>query len=684
MSNATDSSSEAVGWTATVGRAARGIGPPLLFGLRMWASVSLALYLAFWLELDNAYWAGTSAALVCQPHLGASMRKGWFRMIGTLVGAVVIVLMTAAFPQDRFGFLLGLALWGAACALVATLLRNFAAYAAALAGYTAAIIASDELGATGGTNGQAFMFAIYRVSEIWLGIVCAAIVLAGTDFGAAPRRLAKLFADLSAELASRFSVTIGNRGPGFLGTQVLRRALARRALALDPVIDEALGESSRLRYHSPVLQAAVQGTVAALAAWRTAAVRLARLSESAAQQQGLAVLQCLPPSLRSEPPPGDPSPWIDEPLALRQGYAGAIGKLMAMPAASPSLRLLADQAARMLAGLCHVLDGQALLLDDPARHQPRRRFAFHVADWLPAGIGAVRAFAAIVAMEVFWIVSQWPNGAWAITWTAITVILFAPKIDAAYQGTSSFIVGNTLAAICAAVILFVILPQVSTFVGFSLVLGAYLVPIGALMAQPWQATIFTPMVANIVPLLAPTNQMTYDTGAFYNLALSLVVGSAVGALSFRLLPPPSAAWRTRRLLAMSLRDLRRLTTDPSARCREDWEDRMHARLIAVPDSADPLERAHLVAAYSVGIAMIRLRRRAGPLGVGHELEMAFTAFAQEGGTAATVGLMALDRRLAALPGSSARPAVMRMRARLLVICDAFGQHHVYFDAGASR
>jgi len=53
-------------------------GPPLLFGLRLWASVCLALYVAFWLELDNAYWAGTSAAIVCQPHLGASLRKGWF------------------------------------------------------------------------------------------------------------------------------------------------------------------------------------------------------------------------------------------------------------------------------------------------------------------------------------------------------------------------------------------------------------------------------------------------------------------------------------------------------------------------------------------------------------------------------------------------------------------------------
>src|ERR1700751_5871651 len=136
--------------------ALKAVGPPLLFGLRLWASVCLALYVAFWLELNNAYWAGTTAAIVCQPHLGAALRKGWFRMIGTVIGAVAIVVLTACFPQDRAPFLLGLALWGAGCALVATLLRNFAAYAAALAGYTVAIIASDELGAVGGLNGQAF------------------------------------------------------------------------------------------------------------------------------------------------------------------------------------------------------------------------------------------------------------------------------------------------------------------------------------------------------------------------------------------------------------------------------------------------------------------------------------------------------------------------------------------------
>ena len=144
-------SAAAAGWpdARRLASALQSAAPAVLFGLRLWAAVCLALYIAFWPQLDNASWAGTSAAIVCQPSLGASLRKGWFRMVSTVVGAVTIVLLTACFPQDRIGFLLGLALWRAACGLVATLLRNFAAYAAALDGYTAAIIASDELGATG-------------------------------------------------------------------------------------------------------------------------------------------------------------------------------------------------------------------------------------------------------------------------------------------------------------------------------------------------------------------------------------------------------------------------------------------------------------------------------------------------------------------------------------------------------
>jgi len=80
--------------------------PLVLYGLRLSASVILALFVAYRLELDNAFWAGITAAVVCQPNLGSSLRKARVRAAGTFVGAVVILLLTSAFPQNRLGMLI--------------------------------------------------------------------------------------------------------------------------------------------------------------------------------------------------------------------------------------------------------------------------------------------------------------------------------------------------------------------------------------------------------------------------------------------------------------------------------------------------------------------------------------------------------------------------------------------------
>src|SRR6201993_1497776 len=235
------------------------VAPPLLYALRLWAAMCLALFVAFWLELDNPFWAGTSAAIVCQLQLGASLRKGWFRMIGTVVGATIIVVLTACFPQDRIAFLVLLAFWCGICAFAAPVLRNFASYSAALAGYTAAIIAADNLGATGGASSDVFLLAVTRASEICIGIACAGIVLAGTDLGGAQRRLPESFANLAAEIMGRFGRMLDLAEAQLPDTKAERGEFVRRVIALDPVIDQALGESSHVRYHSPKLQAAMYG-----------------------------------------------------------------------------------------------------------------------------------------------------------------------------------------------------------------------------------------------------------------------------------------------------------------------------------------------------------------------------------------------------------------------------------------
>ncbi|HEY1430173.1 MAG TPA: FUSC family protein, partial [Stellaceae bacterium] len=525
-------------------RAAR---PPLLFGLRLWASVCLALYVAFWLELDNAFWAGTTAAIVCQPHLGASLRKGWYRLIGTVVGAVAIVVMTASFPQDRAAFFVSLALWGAACAFVATLLRNFSAYSAALAGYTAAIIASDQLGAVGGLNGQAFMLAVFRASEICIGIVCAGIVLAATDLGGAQRRLATLFVAISTEISSRFTGTLAHAGAGFEETQTLRRELVRRVITLDPVIDEALGESAQLRYHSPVLQIAIDGLLSAMAGWRSTAVVLARLPDERARQEAGAVLAQVPEELRLGPELGEPTRWIADPTRLLRVCDAAVRRLVALPARTPSLRLLADQTAEMLGGISRALNGLALLVDDPARpvfFRSRGSRRLRMPDLLPPLVNAGRVLVVIGAAELFWIVTAWPGGANAITFAAIISILLAPRADQAYTAAIGFMIGSILAVAVVATLLFAVLPNVETFADFSWRIAFVLVPVGTALALQWQPAIFTGMVTVFVPLLAPTNPMSFDQQQYYNTALTIITGAGAGAFSFLLIPPLSPAFRT--------------------------------------------------------------------------------------------------------------------------------------------
>jgi uncharacterized membrane protein YccC len=426
----------------------------------------------------------------------------------------------------------------------------------------------------------------------------------------------------------------------------------------------------------------VGGLLKALAGWRIVAVHLAQLTHDRARELAAIVSQAAPNELRFEFESGHQAGWLGNPVALRGIYEQGTAALNALPADTPSLRLLADQTAEVLAGVACALNGLALLVGDFARPVPRRGVRFYVPNWCPPAVDAARVFVALGAVELFWIVTAWPNGAGAITSAAIGTILFASRGDQAYPATMSFTVGIFLTAAFAAIIGFALLPMLETFVAFSLAIGLVLVPAGAGVAQSWRTPMFTAIAAFFCFLLAPTNQMTYDTKQFYNAATAAVAGLGSAALSYRLVPLLPPATRARRLLRLTLRDLRRLATGKISQTSERWRDRIcwrdriYSRLSVLPDAAAPRQRSQLLAALSVGCEIINLRSICSNLDLGSGLDEALAALAGGNGAAAVAKLADLNNALTGQPGT----ATLRARAGLLAISEAFMEHAAYFDA----
>ncbi|MGY4225128.1 putative membrane protein YccC [Bradyrhizobium sp. USDA 4503] len=651
----------------------------LLLGLRLWASTCLALYIAFQLELESPYWAATSAAIACLPQLGASLQKGWFRMIGTITGAVATVLMAASLPQDRIVLLTALSLWGAACALAATLLRNYTAYAAALAGYTMAIIAGEQLRAIGSLDAGIFLISVDRVAEICIGVACTAVVFAGTDLRPARRQLASLFSRLTGELSKSLVEAVQTVRPSTADNDLAASRLLREVTALDALIDTSIAADAVVRHHSRELRSAADSLRTAILDCWTLTNLISRSRCRRAQMEISVILGCLPSAISESAGSGR---RLDHAIAVHQRCRGSIERLAALNADTPSLRLLADKSAEVLAGIASAIEARALLSGFPRNSSSRahRIASPTLDDWTAALINGTRALLAIGVVAALWIATAWPSGATAVTWATITVVLMSTRGEQAYSGALGIVGGNFLSVSCAAVLLFAIFPHIESFAGLSLAVGVYLVPIGALMARPRGAALVSPMVGHFFAFLQPVNLTSYDAASFFNSAVAIVGGCGLAAVAFRIIPSASPARRTRRLVPRALKDLRALAAASRLERRDGHVPRS---LRSMPEQATAVQRAQVLAVLAVGKEIIHLRHSAGWLGLAAGLTPALANIAQGDGVAATAQLARLDATISAGTSTGLRQTALRARSSILIISQALSRQADCFGPARS-
>src|ERR1700749_3123310 len=145
---------------------------PIIFSVNCYIATMLTMFIAFSLNLTSPGWAMTTVYLTSQTLSGAMRAKAVYRVIGTFVGAAMMVAIVPNLVDAPELTTLAIMLWVALCVFVSQLDRTPRSYMFVLSGYTAALIGFPSVLAPD----TVFDTAVSRVEEITLGVVCAAVV----------------------------------------------------------------------------------------------------------------------------------------------------------------------------------------------------------------------------------------------------------------------------------------------------------------------------------------------------------------------------------------------------------------------------------------------------------------------------------------------------------------------------
>ena len=104
------------------------------FALKVLAAAILALFLALWIDLPRPYWAVSTVFITVQPFAGATRSKANYRVCGTVLGAIVAVILVPNLVNAPELLTLAIALWVGACLYVSLLDRTPRSYILMLAG----------------------------------------------------------------------------------------------------------------------------------------------------------------------------------------------------------------------------------------------------------------------------------------------------------------------------------------------------------------------------------------------------------------------------------------------------------------------------------------------------------------------------------------------------------------------
>lgn len=552
---------------------------PWIFAAKTTASGLLALLIAFAFNLDQPKWALLTVFIVAQPQSGLVLAKGFYRIIGTLVGAAGGLLLVSLFAQERVLFLGTLAIWIGVCTYASKHTRNFAAYGFVLAGYTVAIV-----GIPGALDpGNAFFIAVARVTEISLGIVTTAAISHLILPASVADSLRRAVASGRVEICGYAVALLEGSDASSLRGRLLRQAIAIETLRSSAVFeDREIQERSNILRHLDVAMLRVVEVGHLLGrslecSWCRGPIIGLRLDKAIAEAEGAIAL------------------W-------RAGQIDSVGLKRSLARASVHLPLARDlyrdrsatdedvmQGAAAIGRLYEFFAASVAFAEAyeaflSPRPQPLGSAGVAASsDRVDAAWAGIRASSALLLASTFWILTAWPSGVTAAILASVMTARLATMDRPLMAATGGTLV-IALATVPSFILVEILLPEVSGFAMFALAVAPMLFLFARLMAQPKTAGIGFIAALCFANVGGFQDHMTYDPMGFLNTSIALTLAAAIAALLFAIVAPDTPQAVRRRFLRTARKVFERIA-----------QRRPHINLVefesATAESLDQLCRA---------------------------------------------------------------------------------------------
>ena len=548
------------------------------YALRNSLAMCLSLWVAFVLNLDEPYWALTSAAVVSFPTVGGVISKSIGRVFGSLVGAAASVAIAGHCLNDPWLFTLFIAAWIGLCTYISNHYQNNVSYAFALAGYTAAIIAFSTVNVT--DTQQIFDIAQARVCEVITGILCGGLmmmILPSTSDGEALltslRRMHLRLLEHAAMLwQPEITVQMRTSHEGVIG-QILTMNLLRI---------QAFWSHYRLRRQNNLLnymlhqQLRITSVISSLRRmllnWPDRPANLANVldqllnelrSPDTDKYRLARILQQIAPQ--------DPADYRHRAFWLRLRhfcwlYLNCSRWLLRLENATP------------------VSDIQPPHVTSLARHT----------DSYEAAYNGLRTFLCITLGCAYWINTQWEAGSSALTLVAISCVLYS-STPSPINSITTLLKAVTLLSIVCFMVKFGLMIQIDDLWLFCAFLFPVLVTMQMLKLQnPPYAALWGQLIVFMGSFLSVTNPPSYDYQSFINDSLGKIVGVLLAGLAFQILRPSSDKRKSRRIIRALRRDFIDQLSKKPQQSESRFESLIYHRISQLNQSKDQEARSWLL------------------------------------------------------------------------------------------